>query len=300
MMELIGMLSVQVDMLANFNTITLIHNQEKNLAQLLESYSLQSIKPGTFIFVLDRCSDNSESIIREFSNSFNAVIIKNLNGSDFMAGYCRDLAYSKFPNLPAIFLDGDCIPSPDLFSEFSKEFFRNSNGIVLGSRKLESLTGEIQEDNRVRLPWLKGRIFNEHNTSISNTFFAKPGMLTWSCCLGITPFAANLISNINKTLTGNRRLFSSTFDGNYGGEDTFVGMISMLYNIPISSISTNHYVLHKWHESSKKEEYQHRIDNECEKLKELAVKTNAPGLHNIFIDYSKYVQDFVFSQMVKQ
>ena len=297
MMVRIGMLSVLDDM--NFNTITLIHNQEKNLAQLLDSYSSQSMKPNNFIFVLDRCTDNSENMINDFSNKYNTTIIKNEYGLDFMAGYCRDLAYSKFNNLPIIFLDGDCIPSPDLFHQFALEFERNKHGILIGSRMLEELSGEQMNDKRYIVPWLKGKIFNMNdNTNISNMFFAKAGMLTWSCCLGITPSAANIISNINEKITGNRRIFSSSFDGRYGGEDDIVGLIAMFYNIQISSIATKHHVLHKWHESRKKEEFQDRINIEYEKIKDQAIKDNAPGLYNKDIDFSEYVQNFVFSQMM--
>lgn len=291
--------SVLEDIWNNFNTITLIHNQEKNLNKLLDSYSEQSIKPNNFIFVLDRCSDNSENIITEFSKKFSTIIIKNDYGSGFMAGYCRDLAYQKYRNLPVIFLDGDCIPSSDLFLHFSLEFERNKNGIIIGSRRLENELGKITNDNRIMIPWLEGKIFRQNeNINITNKFFAKVGMLTWSCCLGITPFAANIISSINKTITGNGRIFSSSFDGRYGGEDDIVGLIAMFYNIQISSIATKHHVLHKWHESRKKEEFQDRINIEYEKIKDQAIKDNAPGLYNKDIDFSEYVQNFVFSQMM--
>jgi len=298
-MEHIGMFSNQYLDNMDFNTITLIHNQEKNLAQLLDSYSSQSIKPNNFIFVLDRCTDDSENMINDFSNKYNTTIIKNENGSDFMAGYCRDLAYSTFNNLPVIFLDGDCIPSPDLFHQFALEFERNKNGIVIGSRRLEDNNGHIDEDRRVIIPWVKGLIFNDDkNLDITNLFFAKNGLLTISCCLGITPSSANIISNINEKITGNRRIFSSSFDGRYGGEDDIVGLIAMFYNIQISSIATKHHVLHKWHESRKKEEFQDRINIEYEKIKEQAIKDNAPGLYNKDIDFAAYVQNFVFSQMM--
>lgn len=72
----------------------------------------------------------------------------------------------------------------------------------------------------------------------------------------------------------------------------------MFYDIQISSIAAKYYVLHKWHENHMKEEFQDRINIEYEKIKDQAIKDNAPGLYNKDIDFSEYVQNFVFSQMM--
>lgn len=295
MMAVSGMLSVQVDMRAKFNTITIIHNQSKNLPDILQAYSSQSYKPEIFVFVLDRCSDTSEEIINEFAKTNTVDIIINNDGDGFMAGYCRDLAWEKHNKYPAIFLDGDCSPSPYLFEEFAKAFYINNNGIVIASRNLETEFGGIEEDSRVSIPWLRDKIFSKDgNMIITNRGLSKPGMIIWSCCLGITPNAAINIINVNYDITRKKRIFSPTCDGLYGGEDTIVGLISMFLDMSILSIKPEHTVFHRWHPTNKKKDYQTTIDTMYNLLEEYAIKNNLPGVKYKDFDYSKFVFNFAF------
>jgi glycosyltransferase involved in cell wall biosynthesis len=279
----------------NFNTITLIHNQADNLPRILSAYASQTRLPDTFIFVLDRCNDNSENILDEFSKQFKSKIITNNNGTGFLAGYCRDLVYTQYNDLPVIFLDGDCIPSPELFAQFSEAF---CNNIVIGSRKLETKQG-ILDDRRTLIPWAKDYIFSpDELKEIDYTFLAKNGLLTISCCLGVSPSICRKIKEINQKLYGVDRLFAPIFDGQYGGEDEFFGLTAMLWELPIVSIPTKHYVLHVEHANTTID-YEAKVTEQYTKLVDLADKLNAPGKYNIDFDYNMFVIDSIKNKLNK-
>jgi glycosyltransferase involved in cell wall biosynthesis len=210
-----------------FSIVTLVHNQSKNLPEVLLAYSSQSLQPTSYIFVLDRCTDDSEEIIIEFSKTNNVIIIKNNNGLDFQAGYCRDLGLDSVDS-DVLFLDGDCVPSKNLFEEISNELLSNEPTIAIAKRinMISDGTGS-SPDTRESTPWFIGLIINENKTIIKNKELARARMITWSCCLGLNKLAIAEIKKVNIDIFGENRLFPSLFDGRWGGEDDHIGHVSM-------------------------------------------------------------------------
>ena len=277
-----------------FSIVTLIHNQADNLNRILESYKNQTIKPNLFIFVLDRCTDNSQQIIEDFAYANNTIIIKNENGLNFQAGYCRDLAL-KYCEDSVLFLDGDCLPSPKLFEEMEKELSHDESSVVVAKRLNMNKQDElIGVDCRETTPWYIGYVFNKNmNTIISHKELALQRMITWSCCLGLNKKAINKIKKFNKNAIASNRLFPEIFDGVWGGEDDHIGDVAMLLDIQIVGLNPENYVAHIWHKSRDNTEYEKSSTETKKKIIEYAKKISAPGLKYLEVDINSHVMNYV-------
>ena len=279
------------------NIITIIHNQSTNLIRILDAYDNQSIQPIKYIFVLDRCSDNSIEFISNFSKNHNSIIVEINEGNGFQAGRCRDIGLSHIDNdYPVLFLDGDCVPTPKLFEEFQKLLSRNKEIIVVGRRIHEKEFGQdFDDDARVHVPWFHDKIFiSGQNNLVKEMIICKGSGLTWSCCLGFNNSAIMKIKNIINDLHNVYRLFSPAFDGCYGGEDDFIGHIAMLFGIDVIGLDPIHNVQHIWHKSREPQNnFTEIVAAEFKKLSEIAMKNNAPGIKYITASFSEYVQNFV-------
>lgn len=275
------------------SVITLVHNQASNLPIILEAYEIQTLQPYVYIFVLDRCTDESENIIKMFSNKHNTEIINNNNGLDFQAGYCRDLGLLR-AKTNVLFLDGDCIPTPELFYEVDKELNSNEPKIVISKRKnrnKDNVTYIV--DSRESTPWYKNWIFGEYNTLVEHLELSRIRMLTWSCSLGLNMNAISIIKEINSKIGYQDRLFPTIFDGMWGGEDDHIGHVAMFMCIKIIGLSINHYVTHIWHESKNNEKYMNNSLYVYNKLKGYCESINAPGLFYAAIDIDKHVSNYL-------
>lgn len=276
--------------------VTLIHNQANNLPKILKAYSNQTTQPDKFVFVLDRCTDDSEEILINFSKDNNTIIIKNENGLNFQAGYCRDLGL-KYCEDSVIFLDGDCIPSQSLFEEMKKELSNDEPSIVSVKRINMDVNGELTGlDCRETTPWYIGKVFNKNkNTIIEHKELALNRMITWSCCLGLNKKAINEIKNFNENIGENNRLFPSIFDGVWGGEDDHIGDVGMLLDIRMIGLNPDNHVIHIWHKSRDNTEYEKSSNEMKKKAIEYAKKISAPGLKYLDVDINAYVMNYIES-----
>lgn len=286
-----------------FSIITLIHNQENNLPRILISYSEQSFQPFEYVFVLDRCTDNSKEIILEFLESHSGVCIENTVGYGFMAGYCRNLGLLSIDNPELIlFLDGDCVlASNQLFENAYFELSNNNSSIVLFSRLFEKKeSSEIESvDRRMMFPWVKNKVFvNGINHKVIDTYVSRWKALVISCCFGMNITAINFVRNINNNLYGDDGLFPHIFDGNWGGEDEYIGWIAMLFNFNVIAINPSIHVIHIWHETRCSTTYETTANLAYDSLVEYALSVDAPGIENILVDLNMVAFD-VISDIVK-
>ena len=276
-----------------FSVITVIHNQAKNLPKVLHSYENQSTQPMKYVFVLDRCEDNSEEILKNFSYKRNTVILKNKNGLDFQAGYCRDLGLKECEG-NVLFLDGDCIPSKNLFEQFNDELSIEEPCITIAKRVDINEYGKADGvDSRETTHWFVGMVLTEEKNIITNKELARKRMITWSCCLGLNKKAINQIIGVNKHLGYSDRLFPSAFDGVWGGEDDHIGHVAMFMDIKIIALSTSHYVSHIWHPSRQNIRYEKTSIEMYNNLKKYAIEINAPGIKYSDIDIDQYVSSYM-------
>lgn len=276
-----------------FSVITLIHNQAKNLPIVLRAYEEQSVQPSEYIFVLDRCSDESEEILLRFSKNNPAKIVKNENGSNFLAGYCRDLGLSVTEG-DVLFLDGDCVPGKDVFNQASLTMSSEEPLISIIKRINQKEDGDgYDPDARESTPWYKGWIFNEPTTIVKHKELSRIRMLTWSCSFSLNRLAIDKIKEINKELGFGDRLFPAIFDGKWGGEDDHIGHVAMFADMKIIAISSEYYVTHIWHPTRTSAEYEGNSREVYTKLKEYAISHNLPGVDYSNIDMLNHVSTYM-------
>jgi hypothetical protein len=281
------------------SSVTLVHNQAMNLGRILSAYAAQSLVPKVFVFVLDRCTDDSYDMILRFSEKFNVKILETDHGSGFMAGFNRDvgLAYLKeaHPLTSVLFLDGDCVPTHDLFCVVNKTLECGEARVALISRKLETEAGAVIDDYRIVSPWSKNKIFvSGINNIVTSMYLARQRQLTWSGSLGLNMTAVDAVVDVVSRITGEARLFSSAFDGVWGGEDDFIGLVAMFYSINVCAVDPSNYVQHIYHTSKCDESFSDNGRVQYEKLRLLAIKDQAPGLYNAAIDIEKiYIDDML-------
>jgi hypothetical protein len=285
-----------------FFTITLIHNQALNLPEILLAYKSQSLVPDCFVFVLDRCTDKSQEHIQRFAVSNTCIVIENTYGDSFMAGYCRDLGLSSLELSPTdvvLFLDGDCIPSRNLFRSMYSSSCSDVESLAIGARENQICQGSsnFNIDGREGTPWLKGKVFQRGiDNTVNAMCLAKIRMLIWSCCFAANAAAISKIKNINTTLGGRARMFSESFDGKWGGEDDYVGLIAMLWGVPVVAVNPEDCVQHIWHPPRTDNSFMHKAKEKYKQLHTYAIECNAPGLANAATDPQIFERDF-FSKL---
>lgn len=223
------------------------------------------------------------------------MVIENNFGTGFMAGYCRNLGILHINNPELIlFLDGDCeLSTNDIFNiSYNELSVKEDSTIILISRFFERKDShEIEElDRRLIVPWVKGKVFVDGiNNQVVDTYVSRWKSLVISCAFGVNMKFVNFVTNINIALNYDGILFPSIFDGNWGGEDEYLGWIAMLFNIRVVAIDPKTHVTHIWHESSYSSKYEKTADVVYETLVEYALDNDAPGSHNILVDLQKIV-----------
>lgn len=276
-----------------FCTVTLVHNQAANLPYILAAYTQQSRQPDLYCFVLDRCNDDSDDVLVEFSKNTPTILVRCTSGNGFSAGRCRDLGVDALPNCSnVLFLDGDCVPSCGLFAAVADVL--ESSDIAIVSRKSQQpdLT-TYTEDSRAATPWLAGQVFNQGwNTSVQAKELARLRMLVWSCGLGLSSAAMLALKQVNKELTGNSRIFSSAFDGCWGGEDDFVGLVAMLLDMSVVGVDLTHNVSHIWHQPRTSDAFLIYARQEYEKLKSLCMQRATAGVKYLQVDPNRFATSY--------
>lgn len=273
----------------NLALVVLIHNQASNIARLAKAYKGLVEKPALFVFVLDRCNDDSANLLKEHTRGLAVKIVEINEGLDFQAGRNRDIgliaAEETIPECDVVFLDGDCVPSDQLIAEHIKNLNMNAGfpTFTVARRVNESKEGRDVEDNRLNVSSSIRRVFG---TGIDRIVFSKePAMsrlLTWSCNLGLNRSAIKLCRYVNKQLNRcDKRVFNPSFDGNWGGEDDFVGMTAHYFGAAVVAINPVHHVRHIWHVSRESQRYETTMHVKYGELKDLAMQLEAPGVAKI-------------------
>jgi len=202
------------------------HNQGKYISRIIRGYESQTVSPDLLLFVLDRCNDDSENIIRNTKTNLNVRYINKISGKNFSAGMTRDYGVtyieSYFPEYKTIiFTDGDCIPNENVVSLHLKNTNQSNKSIVsCGYRINETETGEWEKDKRFTHTDIcndkkLGRVVLSKKLTIDS-------ILTYSCNFAMNKKAIETCKNINFVLSEKNRVFNPEFDGEWGGEDNFI------------------------------------------------------------------------------
>lgn len=180
--------------------IVIITQNQENF--LLGMYN--AVKSFKYVFVLDRCVDNSESICIENGITY----IKNDKGDGFLAGYARQLGVNFFGSDDYIlFLDGDKIPKGDLGKIYN---YIDANIDCLLFKTIGD-TRTFGSDILLKFPKE-----NPHNTIYSCGVMLSPKLMK-KC--------------IEYSTCG--RVWNEIFDGKWGEEDRFIGDVAIFHDMNI-------------------------------------------------------------------
>lgn len=235
------------------------HNQVKHIPEIIQNYEKQTLLPDLLLFVLDRCKDNSEEILRSTVCKLRIEYITKETGENFSAGLTRDFGVEyiqkNYPEYEMIvFTDGDCIPSNKLI-ELHYENIKQSNKSIVscGMRNKQKESGEWEIDERLSPLWINEFSFNDKNSRlIVSNQLTLDNIFTYSCNFAFNKNAIELCQNINVLLSNSKRVFNPEFDGSWGGEDSFVSHCLYRTGNYILLTTKDCYVDHFWHiESSK-------------------------------------------------
>lgn len=271
----------------NLALVVLIHDQAQNLPRLIAAYKGLASQPALFVFVLDRCTDNSKSILA--SSGLNCSIVEVSHTATFMAGANRDLglleAEKQLPNCDVVFLDGDCVPTRDLIEAHARNLNVNRDfpTATIGRRVNENGAGEdLHDDTRIIHARANRRVFGTEDRLVLTKVPANSRMLTWSCNLGLNRKMIELCRWTNNQISATSgRVFNDAFDGRWGGEDDFVGLTASYFGAAVIALSPKHHVRHIWHVSRQNDAYARTMRVKTGQLKDLAKQTGALGVTRI-------------------
>lgn len=247
-----------------------VHNQQQNIRIVLQAYLDQTVKPQRVVLVFDRCFDNSrelaERMISQYANQhvgLHMYDMSDLGYTSFGAGRTRDIGLAMAMQLgdgPFLFTDGDCVPGPDLVACHSKVLNVEQPRISCGRRydmlgpnevaKFPMVLDDAQDDLRNSADYTKNLICaNMADRLVVNPTVFEKSWICWSCNLGMNKAAVTLCRTVNAVLNGDvERVFSSVFDGRWGGEDGFVGLSMFRCGGETLMLSEKAWVKHIWHE----------------------------------------------------
>ena len=271
----------------NLALVVLIHDQAQNLPRLIAAYRGLASQPALFVFVLDRCTDDSKSILA--SSGLNCSIVEVSHAASFMAGANRDLglteAEKQLPNCDVVFLDGDCVPTCDLIEAHARNLGINRDFPIatIGRRVNENDAGQdLHDDTRIIHARANRRVFGAEDRLVLTKVPANSRMLTWSCNLGLNRMMIELCRWTNDQISATRgRIFNDAFDGRWGGEDDFVGLTASYFGAAVIALSPKHHVRHIWHVSRQNDAYARTMRVKTGQLKDLAKQTGALGVTRI-------------------
>lgn len=246
-------------------SITCMRNQAKNAKRIAEGYIACSVKPDLCVFVMDRSTDQTKHVLETtLSGSDVRYVILDAVWQDtlFAAGRPRDWAVDQVRSylLPSVncfvFLDGDCIPSVDLFKEHDRihSFVYPYPCLVNGTRVDEQVCGTLEQDSRLESKNIFATGIDTVATSAVNLYVDETTMVPacWGCHVSLNTAALDTAREINRIVLGDvNRTFASCFDGRWGGEDPFLAATLFRVNcLIVNANPSRSHVLHTWHDGS--------------------------------------------------
>ena len=177
----------------------------------------------------------------------------------FSAGANRDLGVQyiikKHGPSDFLFIDGDCIPSPNLIQHHSSILSLGGSVVTCGFRTHRTSlrddgTYSIHGDRRIAHPLTKGRLFQSGmDRAMLHYLDILSHNVCWSCNLGVNYKALQHIQEANRFFVPDtERLFTSVFDGQWGGEDTALGLAAFRTSCAVVMLDPNRsHVEHIFH-----------------------------------------------------
>lgn len=266
--------------------VVLVHNQATNIPRLVDAYRSLVLQPDLFVFVCDRCTDDSVALLSAADMPARKIIVETSGGVSFQAGRNRDLgastAESEIGETHLVFLDGDCVPAPELLLCYTEIFEAAGDYPVVaaGRRVNETPDGRSREDNRFLMPSSMRTVFHPGTHRLVAAREPVFGRLaTWSCNLGVSASAVKLIRGVNWRLDKHATIFNDSFNGHWGGEDDFVGITAWFLGAAVVAADpVRCRVDHIYHKSRESTEFTLIMQRKLERLRHLMTRLKAPGV----------------------
>jgi hypothetical protein len=107
---------------------------------------------------------------------------------------------------------------------------------------------DAQDDLRNSADYTKEIVCDQVDRLVFNQTVFENSWICWSCNLGMNIAAVKLCRETNGILSGDiDRVFNSVFDGRWGGEDGFVGLVVFRCGGETVMLSSKSWVKHIWH-----------------------------------------------------
>ncbi|MFD2744500.1 MULTISPECIES: glycosyltransferase family 2 protein [Sphingobacterium] len=211
---------------ANISILTLVHQRESALMNMLNGIANGSILPCEvlIIFMNEKVIDN---LAQQFPFPIRSMVLETKDGLNL--GAARNLAMQQSTGSYHVFLDVDCIPQHDFLESYLAHFQANSNVLYTGRVRYLS-EGFDQENNwTTRLAEIsKPDPVREHLEQYSYELF-------WSLNFGCTKEIFDKIGGFDIQYTG------------YGGEDTDFAFQARAHGVPLHTIPA--LAFHQYHAS---------------------------------------------------
>lgn len=135
-----------------------------------------------------------------------------------------------------VFIDGDCLPQPDIIKAHIRVNSRGVANMSVGRRREEKHQWKDQREVYDNVKNLK--LFERVNENVITDFeLLRSSTITWSCNISMNIQAVNRLKKFNKKYYGREDVFHSDFLGTWGGEDGFIGIEAYYCNIFITVIN---------------------------------------------------------------
>ena len=175
----------------------------------------------------------------------------------FLTGHVRNCAaeyVEKHPEIDAVvFIDGDCIPEPDLIKSHMEILDSKEPIVSVGKRKEAMFGWRDQRETDAS----KCAIFHDAPTEVLHEVMFVDSGVVWTCNFGMNVSAVRALKWLNKTLYGRDETFSSDFLGTWGGEDGFIGLECYYTALKVIALgSGDNGIRHKYHRR-KESKYNH-------------------------------------------
>ena len=205
-----------------------IHNQTGNIDKILTGLKQQTLKPNAVHLIMDRTEPVPDS---QFANcEFEVTQTSFYPGESqkrhegFHAGSARnvgiDISLERGVDV-IVMIDGDCVPQSRLIEGHALMCGRSIPVLSCGRRR-EKKYG--WKDQREMMSDLTNAGFFSREIIINDPELLRKCLVVWSCNIAMNVKAVVRTKEFNRKYYGVPEVFSSAFDGGWGGEDSFLGI----------------------------------------------------------------------------
>ena len=277
-------------------------NQNQYLAEQIEAVKSQTVLPCRVLYMADRPTGRErveamriigdDPLVEYYPITSRPDYVgrpQMTAGEEwFLTGHVRNEAVKYMENHQdidaVVFIDGDCMPEPDLIKSHAEVLRSNDRPCVSVGKRKEAQFG--WDDQRTEKANMIELFFDKPTEVEEEAYFVDSGVV-WTCNFGMNRNALSSLKHLNKTLYGREEAFSSDFLGTWGGEDGFIGMECFYTKIPVFTLGNgNNGIRHIFHKREKTK-YDHLafINYLEEKRRELMYLLDLYGLNERHIEY---------------